>query len=598
MRFSRREVVIGGTTLLISGITPALSARTSVARWRGYARSPYGQMHFFLAAPTADVTFQTPLVCLHQSPTSGISYTEFQNAMARDRLVLCADTAGYGNSDGPADTSSMEAYGAALATALDALGFGDNGQGPVDVLGFHTGNFVAAEVAIQRPDIVRRLVMPGIPYYSGAERSRRLGPYVNPRPYFTDPDYVGQSYRRSVLDADNGLSMQRRHEVFVSNLKSGTRSHLGFAAVAKYAAQEQLPKIEQPVLLPILNETLAQPTREASKLIRNHTLIEMPAEDGFAWFLQPEALATPIRAFLNDDAPQTPWTADNAATVATTVTPSTGIATGKTRRWRHFARTRFGQMHFVSAQPQIGSATRPPLALLHPSPMSGHIFDDLQQVLATDRLVLCPDTAGFGDSDGPPQQSQMADLGAALVDAIADLQFDEPIDIFGFHTGSFVTTEAVVQASQLFRRVILCGVPYYPADQRQIMKAKFLTPYAFFTDPDYVDTMYKNMIPFDGDLTTQQRQLARFIDRMRAGPDGEWGPHAVFGYEADEGLSAISNLTLLMAFNEVMTEPTRQVRELIPTADFVELPDLQMMGFVSHPQQVAAEIRRYLDTTP
>jgi len=314
--------------------------------------------------------------------------------------------------------------------------------------------------------------------------------------------------------------------------------------------------------------------------------------------LHPEALATPSKIFLDGDEPAANWTANAAANIAATVTPSTGIVVGTTRRWRHFARTRFGQMHFVSAEPQSGSVTRPPLALLHPSPMSGDIFDDIQRVLATDRRVLCPDTAGFGDSDGPNQPSRMADLGAALADAVADLQFDEPIDVFGFHTGSFVATEAVVQAPDLFGRVILCGVPYYPADQRQIMKAKFLTPYAFFTDPDYVDTMYKNMIPFDGDVASQQRQLARFTDRMRAGPRGEWGPHAVFSYEADEGLSAIRNPTLLMAFNEVMTEPTRQVRQLIPTADFVELPDLAMMGFVSHPLAVAKEIRRYLDKAP
>ncbi len=596
LKLNRRELFVGGTALWLSGVVPVMSASPSVARWRGYARSPFGQMHFFLATPTTDVAFKTPLVCLHQSPTSGISYHEFQDVMARDRLVLCADTAGYGNSDGPSDKASMDAYGAALAAALDELGFGAKGHGPVDVLGFHTGNFVASELAIQRPDLVRRLVMPGIPYYSAAERRERLGQYAKPRPYFTDPDYIGNSYRTTVLEADNGLTVERRHELFVSRLLAGTRSHLGFAAVADYPAEHRLPRLEQPVLLPILNETLAQPTREAAKLINNSTMIELPEYDGYAWFLHPEALATPIRTFLDPGPTPSNWTPAKAAMVATAVTPETGIAAGGTRRFRHYARTRFGQMHFVSAAPAHGPTTRPPLALLHQSPMSGRVFEDLQRVLATDRLVLCPDTAGFGDSDGPKQPPPMADLGAAFADAVANLGYDKPIDVFGFHTGSFVTTEAVVQAPRLFRRVILCGVPYYPADQRQKMQAQFLRPYAFFTDPDYVDAMYKNMISLDADRATQQRQLAGFTDRMRAGPRGEWGPRAVFSYDADAGLSAIRNPTLLMAFNEVMTEPTRVVhQQLMPAADFVELPDLAMLGFVSHPQRVAAEIRRYLD---
>ena len=190
----------------------------------------------------------------------------------------------------------------------------------------------------------------------------------------------------------------------------------------------------------------------------------------------------------------------------------------------------------------------------------------------------------------------MTDLGAALVDAINDLEMED-VDIFGFHTGSFVATEALVQAPSLFRRAILCGVPYYPAEQRQAMLERFLTPYDFFTDRDYVDAMYKNIVDQDADDVTQQRQLARFVDRMEAGPKGEWGPRAVFSYDADTGLQAIETPTLLMAFNEVMTEPTRQVALLLPQADFVELPELAMMGFVSHPEKVAASIREYLDVT-
>jgi pimeloyl-ACP methyl ester carboxylesterase len=589
MRLNRREIIAGGVTLALCGATRVNSNEPSISWWRGYARSPYGQMHFFIAAPTTGTTSALPLVCLHQSPVSGLSYQEFQSAMATDRLVLCADTAGYGNSDGPTKMVPMADYGNALAVALDALGIVRT-----DVLGFHTGNFVAAELAIQRPDLVRRLVMPGIPYYSAAQRREILGRYSKPRPYFSDPDYVGANYRRTVLDADNGLSLARRHDIFVSQLLAGTKSHFGFAAVRDYDADNQLQKIKQPVLLPILNETLAEPTRRASKLITTHTRVEMPDYDGWAWFLHPDAIAEPVRGFLAEADP----TKNNADlhNLGTATSSGTGIFTGKTRRWRHYAHTRYGQMHFVSAAPERTKPTQPPLLLLHPSPMSGDIFADMQAVLATDRLVLCPDTAGFGNSDGPPQQSTMANLGAALNDAVADLDFDGPIDVFGFHTGSFVATEALVQAPNLFRRAILCGVPYYPAEQRQAMQDHFLSPYAFFTDPNYVDAMYKNMVSQDGNEAQRQRQLARFVDRMEAGPKGEWGPRAVFSYDADAGLTGITTPTLLMAFDEVMTEPTRDVHKLIPKADFVELPELAMMGFVTDPLQVATEIRRYLNT--
>ena len=576
----RRELLIGATTLMVLGPHPVrLNAAGGIQHWRLYAQSPYGQMHFFVAGPIDQAqSTGTPLVCLHQSPTSGVSYREFQSVVAHDRLVLCPDTAGYGNSDGPLGAATMENYGAALAAALQDLGFGDDGHGPVDVLGFHTGNYIAIELAVQRPELVRRLVMPGIPYYSGEERERRLGQYTKPRPYFSDPDYVGESYRRSVLDADNPLNIERRHELFVSRLLSGPRSHFGFAAVAVYDADPALKRVTQPVLLPILNETLAEPTRNAAKLLADHTMVEMPDYDGLAWYTQPEALADVIRSFL--DGGQGPR-----------ALPS-GSRPNTVKPWRHFSQSRYGQMHFVSR----GNATRrPPLLLLHQSPLSGRTFAKLQTRLADDRWVLCPDTAGFGDSDGPTSQPTMSDYGGALVDAIQDLNFQQPVDLFGFHTGSFVATEAAVQAPGLFRRVILCGVPYYPASERQTMQNQFLQPYAFLTDPDYVDAMYKRMIPMDGDSEEQLFQFERFTDRMRAGPNGEWGPRAVFAYDADRGLQSITTPTLLMTFDEVMAEPTRQASELVQNASLVELPDLKMMGFVSHPDRVANAIRDFLD---
>ena len=231
---------------------------------------------------------------------------------------------------------------------------------------------MAAELAIQRPELVNRLVMPGIPYYPAEERERILGQYTKPRPFFSDPDYVGNSYRRNVLDADNPLEPSRRHELFVSQLLSATRSHFGFAAVRDYAADEQLKKIRQPVLLPILNETLAEPTRQAASLLREHTLIEMPAYDAWTWFVEPGAITRPVRQFLDDRRSETQDL--DIQTLGTVTAQDTGAVKLGTRRWRHYARTRYGQMHFVSAEPERGQPTRPPLLLLHPSPMSGDIF--------------------------------------------------------------------------------------------------------------------------------------------------------------------------------------------------------------------------------
>lgn len=582
---SRRTLLLGAALAYGCAAVPVPRPTAKTVRWRGYAPSTFGQMHCYFAAPTVPVR-RRPLVCLHQSPTTGISYAEFQDEMAQDRWVICPDTAGYGDSDGPTTVPDIAAYANALATALEGLGFGPDGLGGVDLLGFHTGNFVALELAATRPDLVSSLVMPGIPYYSPPERKSRLGQYANPRPYFTDPDYVGSSYRRTVLEGAYATPA-RRHELFVSRLLSRTRSHYGFAAVSEYDPDPRLAAIGQPVLLPILNETLAEPTRRAGALIRDARQRELPDLSGFAWYEHPGRLAAEVRPFLGDEVPEhdVEVTAD-----------ASGRAKGSLRRWRFYLPCRYGQIHCHAAAPARQETTQPPLILLHQSPLSGAVYARLQAELARDRVVICPDTSGFGNSTRPRSQPSMADYGGALADALLALGHSRtnPVDVFGFHTGTFVATEAAVQRPDLFRRVVLCGVPYYPAAERAAMQAKFLKPYAFLTDPNYVDEMWKRMMFGSESDMPRDVQFGRFVDRMRAGPNGEWGPRAVFAYDADKGLRGISQPLLLLAFNEVMKEPTRAVSRFLSQATYEELDELNMMGFVTRPETVAAALRQFL----
>ena len=75
------------------------------------------------------------------------------------RRVMAMDTPGYGRSDPPPEPQPMIELAGTAADALDALGYGANGQGAVDVIGYHTGTFIASELAVIRPDLVRRLVL-------------------------------------------------------------------------------------------------------------------------------------------------------------------------------------------------------------------------------------------------------------------------------------------------------------------------------------------------------------------------------------------------------------------------------------------------------
>lgn len=308
MAQSRRQFLAGSAsvpalTLLLPPTSRADGhASDKVRSWKQYAAGGWGQIHMWLSEPVEGRGDTTPLVCLHQSPTSGAYYKEFQAVMAKDRLVISPDTPGYGGSTAPPAQPDMEDYGRAMVEAMNDLGYGDGGdKGPIDVLGFHTGNFVAIEMARQQPGLIRKMVMPGIPYFAPEERPAKAEQYAGARPYFTDPDYMRRSYLGSVYnnDNDNGVAKDRQLEMFVERLRAGTKSHYGFVAVFRYNPDPVLKALDKPVLLPILNETLADPTRISGKMIKGAEFIEMMDLDGLVWFLAPERLAAVVRPFLD-----------------------------------------------------------------------------------------------------------------------------------------------------------------------------------------------------------------------------------------------------------------------------------------------------------
>src|SRR3981189_3632993 len=77
------------------------------------------------------------------------------DGLAATREVILFNNAGISNSSGEVPTT-VEEMGANAIAFIKALGLTQ-----VDVLGFSIGGFVAQEIALQAPELVRRLVLVG-----------------------------------------------------------------------------------------------------------------------------------------------------------------------------------------------------------------------------------------------------------------------------------------------------------------------------------------------------------------------------------------------------------------------------------------------------
>src|SRR5713101_2908424 len=77
------------------------------------------------------------------------------DGLARDREVILFNNAGVSSSSGEVPTT-VERMGANAVAFIKTLGLKT-----VDVLGFSIGGFVAQEIALQAPELVRKLVLVG-----------------------------------------------------------------------------------------------------------------------------------------------------------------------------------------------------------------------------------------------------------------------------------------------------------------------------------------------------------------------------------------------------------------------------------------------------
>ena len=298
----RRDLlsIVSAGLLLGSLIKPAAaSGPASVIRRRRYVDARWGQVHVTTTAPANARAVRPPLVCLPFTPRSGRDFDEFAQQFATDRNVHCPDLPGYGGSDAPPAPPSLEEYAAALHEALDQLE--PTRRTAFDLFGQHTGAALSIELAIQRPQRIRRLVLLGVPMFEEEELARVRAEFAKPRPYFEDPDFFARTWKRDLAALDLGLDREKMLLRFTEIMRSGTRSWWGFNAVFNYAIRDNLPRVQQPVLTIALNESLGPASRDAAELVRNGRLLELADLSGAAMDFAAGRIAAATRAFL--DAP-------------------------------------------------------------------------------------------------------------------------------------------------------------------------------------------------------------------------------------------------------------------------------------------------------
>lgn len=129
-----------------------------------YVDCRFGQLHLHTSFPSSGGFDElTPVLCVAPPTLTGRAFRPLLRDLGRDRSVYAPDLPGSGESDAPDHAPTVADQAAAFIDLIDSLRLKQ-----VDVIGYQAGSLAAIELALARPEQVRRIVLIGVPPSDGS----------------------------------------------------------------------------------------------------------------------------------------------------------------------------------------------------------------------------------------------------------------------------------------------------------------------------------------------------------------------------------------------------------------------------------------------
>lgn len=263
-----------------------------------YIDAPTGQMHMQMVTPSGE-TDKTPFVIFHPNPYSGVYFSYLLEELGSDRVAIAPDTPGYGNSTKPAQPLTMTELGETMAAALENLGYGPAGRGKVDVSGYHTGAYIATELAATRPDLIRRVVLIGVPFWQGEALEKQSVELLKPKMIDEEGTILADKWKFAVAGRNPHIPLERAFDLFIESLQSGSDVWWAYNAVLGFPAVERFESLTQPVLLLNTHGGLREETRAVLPHLKNGRIVEEPGLTHGIFDVGAPVLGRHLRIFLD-----------------------------------------------------------------------------------------------------------------------------------------------------------------------------------------------------------------------------------------------------------------------------------------------------------
>jgi len=199
---------------------------------RAYTDIPEGQIHYRFEGSGEKV------LLLHPGVGSSDAFSKVIPFLSKKYCAIALDFLGNGDSDPAPSVYEMVDHARSIISFMDSLGIKK-----ASIVGHHTGAKVAAEIAINWPERVNKLVLSSIGYWQAAKNIEKNEPadFTSRVEIKPDGSHLMEWWRRAAIWGD---PLDISEATFLEYVKAGPRGEEIHWTARTFKTQLRLPLIK------------------------------------------------------------------------------------------------------------------------------------------------------------------------------------------------------------------------------------------------------------------------------------------------------------------------------------------------------------------
>jgi pimeloyl-ACP methyl ester carboxylesterase len=254
---------------------------------------------------------------------------------------------------------------------------------------------------------------------------------------------------------------------------------------------------------------------------------------------------------------------------------------------RGYVTVSFGQIHYRFA----GTPGKPVLLLLHQTPSTSAMYEELMNALASEFRMFAPDTPGMGMSDATSGDMSVRALADGLAEFLDEVGIEHCL-LFGHHTGAAIAAELAALHPLRFDAVALSGPTLLSEELKRRLPA-LATAFPVLEDGSHLTRMWNRIRDKDCDAPLEI-SLRETLSGLELGDNYPAVYDAVINHDIATALVSLNCPVLVFAgTDDILHGQLGAVSQLLKNGEQSEIDGAKTFVCETHCADVAGLLRGF-----